>query len=221
MWRPVLNHWSLDGVYTFRTATPVDITYTRDLGYGVYSFRPDPVAGVPLYLNNENIPGGRVFNPDAFTLPSVYPGRQGALGRNVLRGFPLNQINFTIRREFPLVERLRLQLRAEMFNALNHPNFADPVGLLQSSQFGYSTGMLSQDLGRGGVNGGLNPLYQVGGPRSIQLAMLRQRGQELPCRFGLNRTKGKRMPASSSSADPFTSGQAVQRFTPALTSRWS
>jgi hypothetical protein len=171
MWRSVLNHWSLDGVYTFRTATPVDITYTRDLGYGVFSFRPDPVAGVPLYLNNENIPGGRVFNPDAFTLPSVYPGRQGALGRNVLRGFPLNQINFTIRREFPLVERLRLQLRAEMFNALNHPNFADPVGLLQSSQFGYSTGMLSQDLGRGGVNGGLNPLYQVGGPRSIQLAM--------------------------------------------------
>lgn len=58
-----------------------------------------------------------------------------------------------------------------MFNVLNHPNFADPTGSLFSSEFGYSTGMLAQDLGRGGVNGGLNPLYQVGGPRSIQLAL--------------------------------------------------
>jgi hypothetical protein len=80
-------------------------------------------------------------------------------------------MNFTIRREFPLVERLKLQFRAEMFNALNHPNFADPSGSLFSPEFGYSTHMLSRDLGRGGVNGGLNPLYQVGGPRSIQLAL--------------------------------------------------
>jgi hypothetical protein len=58
-----------------------------------------------------------------------------------------------------------------MFNVLNHPNFADPSGSLFSLEFGYSTHMLSRDLGRGGVNGGLNPLYQVGGSRSIQLAL--------------------------------------------------
>jgi hypothetical protein len=76
-----------------------------------------------------------------------------------------------VRREFPLPESLRLQFRAEMFNALNHPNFADPSGDLLSPEFGYSTQMQGQALGRGGVNGGLNPLYQVGGPRSIQLAL--------------------------------------------------
>jgi hypothetical protein len=31
--------------------------------------------------------------------------------------------------------------------------------------------MLSHYLGSGGQSGGLNPLYQVGGPRSIQLAL--------------------------------------------------
>jgi hypothetical protein len=171
VWSKLINRWAFDGVFSLRTSSPVDITYTRDLGFGVYSFRPDQVANVPLYITDFNAPGGRNFNPVAFSLPSEYPGRQGTLGRNVLRGFGMNQINFTLRREFPLYEPLRLQFRAEMFNALNHPNFADPVGSLQSSQFGYSTAMLSQDLGRGGLNGGLNPLYQVGGTRSIQLAL--------------------------------------------------
>ena len=58
-----------------------------------------------------------------------------------------------------------------MFSALNHSNFGDPIGDLGSPQFGYSTQMLGQTLGRGGINGGLNPLYQIGGPGSIQLAL--------------------------------------------------
>ncbi len=167
----LVKDWFLDSTVTFRTATPIDVTYYADVGFGAYNFRPDPVAGVPLYLADPNVPGGRRFNIDAFQIPSDYPGRQGTLGRNSLRGFPLEQINLSFRREFPLVERARLQFRAEMFNILNHPNFADPSGAMGSTSFGYSTQMLSRDLGQGGVNGGLNPLYQVGGPRSIQLAL--------------------------------------------------
>jgi outer membrane receptor protein involved in Fe transport len=169
--RKLVKGWALDGVITARTATPVDVTYYADIGFGAYNFRPDLVAGVPIYLADPNVAGGRRFNPDAFQTPNEFPGRQGTLGRNALRGFALDQVNFTIRREFPLRECLKLQFRAEMFNALNHPNFANPAGSLGSPQFGYSTQMLGQSLGRGGVNGGLNPLYQVGGPRSIQIAL--------------------------------------------------
>jgi hypothetical protein len=167
----VARDWALDGVLTARTATPVDVNYSADIGYGVYTWRPDVVAGQQLFLADPNVASGRRFNPAAFELPDTYPGRQGNLGRNMLRGFPIEQLNLTVRREFPLYERARLQFRAEMFNVLNHPSFADPSGALQSTQFGYSTQMLSQSLGRGGVNAGLNPLYQIGGPRSIQLAL--------------------------------------------------
>jgi len=166
-----LRNWGLDGVVIARSAPPVDVTYYQDLGFGLYNFRPDLVPGVPLYISDPNVAGGRRINANAFSFPGGFPGRQGTLGRNALRGLGMNQINLTVRREFPLRERLRLQFRAEMFNALNHPNFAAPSGSLFSPEFGYSTQMLSQDLGRGGVNGGLNPLYQVGGPRSIQLAL--------------------------------------------------
>jgi hypothetical protein len=171
MLKPLTRDWALDGVFSARSSTPVDVTYSGDIGYGVYTWRPDVVAGQSLYLADSNVAGGRRFNPDAFEFPNTYPGRQGTLGRNVLRGFPIEQLNLTIRREFPLYERARLQFRGEMFNTLNHPSFADPSGAMQSTQFGYSTQMLSQSLGRGGVNAGLNPLYQIGGPRSIQLAL--------------------------------------------------
>lgn len=64
-----------------------------------------------------------------------------------------------------------VRFRAEFFNLLNHPDFGSPTSLLTSALFGRSTQMLANALGAGGQNGGFNPLYQIGGPRSIQLAM--------------------------------------------------
>jgi hypothetical protein len=99
------------------------------------------------------------------------------LGRNALRGFGVAQWDFSVHRDFPIYERLKLQFRAEMFNVLNHPNFAPPIGDLQSPQsinpqFGVSTQTLGQYLGGANVGGGgFNSLYQVGGPRSIQFAL--------------------------------------------------
>jgi hypothetical protein len=45
------------------------------------------------------------------------------------------------------------------------------VNYLSSPLFGQSTQMLGASLGGGGQNRGLKPLYQIGGPRSIQLAL--------------------------------------------------
>jgi len=74
-------------------------------------------------------------------------------------------------RQFPLREQLNLRFRAEFFNIFNHPNFGAPIADLTSPQFGYSTQTLASSLGSGGANGGFNPLYQIGGPRSVQLAL--------------------------------------------------
>ena len=42
---------------------------------------------------------------------------------------------------------------------------------LSSPLFGQSTQMLEASLGSGGQNGGLNPLYQIGGTGSVQRAL--------------------------------------------------
>jgi len=64
-----------------------------------------------------------------------------------------------------------LRFRSEFFNIFNHPNFGNPNNSLTSPLFGHSTQTLASFLGSGGANGGFNPLYQTGGPRSIQLAL--------------------------------------------------
>jgi hypothetical protein len=54
------------------------------------------------------------------------------------------------------------------YDLFNHPNFRSPINYLTSPQFRQSTQMLGASLGAGG---GLNPLYQIGGPRSAQIAL--------------------------------------------------
>ena len=166
----LLRDWSLDAILRARTATPINIIQTTGIFTGdlVEALRPDLIDGVPIHLRDPSAPGGRRLNPAAFR---AVVGRQGSLGRNALRGFGLSQLDLAVRRQFVLGETARLQVRAEFFNVFNHPNFGDPVGDLNSRLFGRSVQTLARSLGSGGVNGGLSPLYQVGGPRSVQLAL--------------------------------------------------
>jgi hypothetical protein len=196
-----LRGWSTENFIVARSAPPLNV-YNGFLGEVLNAstaVRPDAYPGVPLYLFGSQYPGGKAINntpgavlggcPDGsqsigpFCSPPINPNtglplRQGDLPRNALRGFGAAQWDFAIHRDFPLHELLKIQFRAEMFNVLNHPNFAPPIGDLsgQSGPFGLSTQMLGQSLS-GGVGapnvggGGLSPLYQMGGPRSIQFAL--------------------------------------------------
>jgi len=80
-------------------------------------------------------------------------------------------VDFTLRRQFKIYERLSLQARADFFNIFNHPNFGPPTNYMTSPLFGQATQMLGSSLGAGGQTGGLNPLYQIGGPHSVQLVV--------------------------------------------------
>jgi hypothetical protein len=82
------------------------------------------------------------------------------------------QADFALHRQFRFTQRVGLQFRAEFFNVFNHPNFGNPsVTSIGQPLFGVSTETLADSMGSGGASGGFNPLYQIGGPRSIQLAL--------------------------------------------------
>lgn len=193
----MLRGWSTENVVQAQSAPPVNVYYSY-LGYLSTGFatdaRPDIVGSQPFYLYGPQYPGGKAINntitsggcPGGLDMvgpfcppPTVngLPERQGNLGRNALGGFGVAEWDFAVHRDFPMRESVKLQFRAEMFNLLNHPNFGPPVGDLQSPstinpQFGRSTSMLGQSLAGGYLGAGaFDPLYQLGGPRSIQLAL--------------------------------------------------
>jgi hypothetical protein len=167
----VLGNWGLDGRLIARTAYPVallgnlfsdPVTGTR------YYNGVDLIPNRPLYLYGPQYPGERMINagPSATNPAFVLPdgAAPGTASRNLVRGFNAVQANVAIRREMPIYDRLTIQLRAETFNVLNHPNFGYIDQSLSDSLFGRSTKMLNQSFGPTGS------LYQQGGPRSIQFS---------------------------------------------------
>jgi hypothetical protein len=164
--RILLKQWGLDGRLTVRSGFPVTLNgqvltdpATGELYYGNLNV----VAGAPIYLSGSQYPGGRSINPGAFTLPQA--GTGGDAPRNFVRGFGAAQADLALRRQFPILEGLHGQFRVEAFNLFNHPNFGAIDSYYGDLQFGQATSSLAQSLGV------LSPLYQMGGARSLQLAL--------------------------------------------------
>lgn len=170
--RNVLGGWGLDGRFTARTGFPVNLMgnlFSDPATGDRYFSGVDLMPGQPLYLHGSQFPGGRMFNGGpglhnpAFTLPTGL--NAGNAPRNLVRDFGDYQINVAFRRDIHLYKSFNLQMRAEAFNVFNHPNFGyiDPV--LSNQLFGQATLLLNQSLGSSG------PLYQPGGPRSVQVSL--------------------------------------------------
>ena len=188
-WSSALTRdWSFDAVVVLRSGFPINAQVIAPSLLGPSSIRPDRVPGQPFYifgdqcnqvfgpagngflLPGQGCPYGRGLNPSAFdAITPVNESRQGTLGRNAIPGFGLRQVDFSIARKFPLTERFNLQFRADAFNLFNRPNFADP----SANPVDAPPSLLSsQTLNKGlSAQGGLNPLFQEGGPRSLQLSL--------------------------------------------------
>jgi len=169
--RRLLNGWALDAMLRARTGFPITVLQNEQyMGIALANaFRPDLVAGAPVWIADSNAAGGRYINPAAFR--STKSGAQGDLGRNSITGFGMSQADLALRREFRLGERRTLQFRMEAFNGLNEANFADPVSFMNSAMFGRSTSMLNLMLGSGSPGSGLAPIFETGGARSFQATL--------------------------------------------------
>jgi hypothetical protein len=166
-WMTALSsNWGIDGRFTARTGFPVPLNGNEltDPSTGqIYYSGLNVVPNVPRFLYGSQYPGGRGINPAAFALPPA--NEYGNAARNLVYGFGAVQTDVAIRRSFPLYDKVHGEFRAESFNIFNHPNFGAIDGNYGDVQFGHATAILSQSLGT------LSPLYQMGGPRSLQLSL--------------------------------------------------
>ncbi|CAN5580450.1 hypothetical protein BH10ACI3_BH10ACI3_20390 [soil metagenome] len=82
--------------------------------------RPDLIAGVNPYLNNDR----NFINPAAFATPA--PGQWGNFPRNELSGPIFRQIDMILAKKIRVTETTNFEFRTEIFNIFNQTNFANP-----------------------------------------------------------------------------------------------
>jgi len=139
-WKGLLGGFTLSGVFTARSGTPIDITGTDAANTSTLGSqnRPDQIGEV-RYLGGLG-PGNRYFDTSVFVNPAA--GTFGNTTRNSLRGPHYINYNATLARTFSFGERYRLQAQMTAFNVTNSPHFSNPSGAFSTSpttNFGVST----------------------------------------------------------------------------------
>jgi hypothetical protein len=203
-WEKLKNGWGFDSTATLQDGQPFQLNYNFEddfSGSGEFFDRPDVVG--PIQINSHN--PANFLNLNSFAIPCTItqiaqtpdpagtgltgtaqdcvPGTRhfGNEGRNSLRGPSFKQWDMAIYKNTAITERVKLQLRAEFFNLINHPNFSNPFlpafitdalpngpnpNVVDGREVGagFSPIVATGDVGIG------NPFLGGGGPRGIQLA---------------------------------------------------
>ena len=151
--RTILGNWEVSAIATAQTGLPVNITVDRANASvpGLYSVsgseRPNYVYGVPLTPAGGSTPGNWI-NLAAFAVPAN--GTFGNLGRNAFRAPGITQLDVGVSKFVSFTERVRLRLRADLFNVLNRAQYGAPNADISQSNFGVITTTVSNyATGRG------------------------------------------------------------------------
>lgn len=170
--------WQLNWIASLQSGRPIPIALAIDTFHGYFNQRPNLISGIDPIIHNWNSSTG-YLNLDAFVQPPS--GSPGDLGRNAIYGPGYKNLDFSITKNTLMTERLNLQLRAEFFNILNHPSFAQPTHTISPGFIDEGTPGSPMIVPNPSPSGGAltqtpdvaqtNPGLGGGGPRVIQLAL--------------------------------------------------
>ncbi|HUQ91495.1 MAG TPA: hypothetical protein VM120_07425, partial [Bryobacteraceae bacterium] len=134
------RNWRVSTLYQVQSGFPFTISVFGDTANAGTAVGENPIradyTGQPVFG-----PGTRTtdtwFNPAAFATPRAFTF--GSVGRNTVYGPGLQTLDAAIVRSFVLSEKVRLEMRAEAYNALNHSNWGTPNRFVNTPQFGSIT----------------------------------------------------------------------------------
>ena len=163
--------WQMGSVATYGSGRPWTALLSSgadNSGQDLTYQRPDCIGKPTYQFSDPNSP--TITNvPAVFAIPA--DGTIGTCGRNAFRGPHIVQWDFNLNKTTKITERISLQVRFEIFNLLNHPNFNPlPAGTTISQKkidnfpnTSFSTFSQTPDVSSG------NPFLSQGGPRAGQI----------------------------------------------------
>ncbi len=168
------NDWQISGIYRYMSGLPYAVNFSVP-GYGSVNFTGSPDIGARIVVTGDPGKGStsdpyRMLNTSAFAPPTT--GSDGTeSARFFMHAPPINNLDLSLSKAFPVGKRVKLEVRLDAFNALNHTQFS---GVNATANFASLTdhtitnlpfnaaGELVRNNGFGTVNGA----YQ---PRTLQL----------------------------------------------------
>jgi hypothetical protein len=166
--------WQIGSVVTALTGrpwTPLLGSLSDESGQDLVYQRPDCSSVKPIYqFSDPRIPTITNFQ-QIFSIPA--PNTIGTCGRNAFRGPGFKQWDFNLNKTTKITERMSLQVRFEIFNLLNHPNFnsfpssstisASKLSNPDPTSVNFSNYAQTPDIAAG------NPFLSQGGARAAQI----------------------------------------------------
>jgi hypothetical protein len=130
----VIGGWQLNSIITVASGFPLTVVPGSDRSQTTTGYDRTNATGVSPSLGNPTT--GEWFNIQAFALQPL--GTYGNAGRDVVTGPGIVDLDGSTFKNFYFTEKRYLQLRVEVFNLLNHPNFGDPGLTLQNNSLNAS-----------------------------------------------------------------------------------
>jgi hypothetical protein len=159
----VLGGWKFNSIDTFQSGSPFTVNWgVNTEGSGGGTQRANVIGDYHVPNPNPN----EWFNPAAFGAPAQYT--YGNSGRNIIVGPGTNEIDLSLFKTVPLTfrEGMRLEIRAEVFNLFNKPQFDNP------NESGAAAGAATAGIpGAATISYAGNPAFFQRTSREIQLAM--------------------------------------------------
>jgi Carboxypeptidase regulatory-like domain len=155
--------WQIGSVVTALTGrpwTPLLSTTADQSGQDLVYQRPECSGIKPIYQFSD--PSISTITNAAAIFSTPAPNTIGSCGRNSLRGPEFTQWDFNLNKTTKITERIGLQIRFEVFNLLNHPNFS-LLNSAKPSSGSFATYTATADIASG------NPYLSQGGARAAQI----------------------------------------------------
>lgn len=179
--RAALGGWQTSSIVQTRSGSPVNVSI--ESGFFGLPARPNytgqsivAAGGIKWPYQSYNV-GAYAIEPNFNGNPGD-PSTIGNVSRNTLRAPAFFQWDFSAGKSFRFIETTKLQFRADIFNILNHPNFASPDGGICTAFSAASTGTpasctINPNFGRVGqtVADGINSQVGTGTARQEQFSL--------------------------------------------------
>jgi hypothetical protein len=136
----VTRDWRLSAIYQAQSGFPFTISVFGDTANAGTLLGENPIraryTGQPVFGAGTHT-ADSWFNTAAFATPAAFTF--GDVGRNTVYGPGRQTLDLALQREFAVTENMKVQIRAEAFNALNHTNLGTPNRFVNTPQFGTIT----------------------------------------------------------------------------------